>query len=391
MNMDTHYQRIMTALENNDYLSTPRNNLLFKEYIKAKFNGGFGRLVYEKVIASKRTAIKKGLCIRKVDQFFQKNFDAITENEMVKYRDLLNDDKIFSQKTKCRFNQNFIVEDTDIPLKYRYKCDIKNSLVEFYRFIQEYVYQESNQELPDIMKYFVLRKPDDYKNIVVDFISEEGLDKFFEIIPTKKFEAFIKLGIMSAGRPCELIKIRYGRGHNLYKNRDGKWVIHLPNIKRVSYKKFPFVIDMYQDFLYPYFESLDLKDGEIVFGYTENSFAKLMKDYTERALGRPYPPKILRKTARMIRVNAGYSTDFINKLMGHAPGSSVIGHYLNYEGVKNDNPLAEQKLNEMQYPSLKKDYEKLKLELQAQKEQMKEMMDLILKKGIKNLKDQGVV
>jgi integrase len=381
----------MAELDSNEYLSTPRNNLLFKEYIKAKFNGGFGRLVYEKAIASKRTAIKKSLCIRKVDHYFRKNFDEITEDEMVIYRDLLNDDKICAQKTKCRSSKNFIVEDTGIPLKYRYKCDIKNTLEEFYRFIQEFIYQESGKEFPDIMKYFVLRKPDDYKNIIVDFIPEEDLDKLFGIIPTKNFEAFIKLGIMSAGRPCELISIRFGRSHNLYKNREGKWVIHLPNIKRVSYKKFPFVIDLYQDFLCPYFDSLDLKEGDLVFTYTENSFFRLMREYTKRALGRPYPPKILRKTARMIRVNAGYSTDFINKLMGHAPGSSVISHYLNYEGVKNDNPLAEQKLNEMQYPSLKKDYDKLKLELQAQKEQMKEMMDLILKKGVKSLKDQGIV
>lgn len=186
MNKDKHYLRIMAGLDSNSYLSTPRNNLLFKEYIKAKFNGGYGRLVYEKVIASKRTAIKKSLCIRKVDLYFQKNFDDITEDEMVKYRDQLNDDKIFTQRTKCRSFQDFIVEDTDIPLTYRYKCDIKNTLEEFYRFIQEFVYQESGEDFPNIMKFFVLRKPDDYKNIVVDFIPEESLEKILRYNPDKK-------------------------------------------------------------------------------------------------------------------------------------------------------------------------------------------------------------
>ncbi len=110
---------------------------------------------------------------------------------------------------------------------------------------------------------------------------------------------------------------------------------------------------------------------------TEETIAKLMRHYSTKYLNYKYTPKILRKTARMLRTNAGYSEQWINKLMGHSPASRIQAHYVNHEGIKNE-PLANEKLKAQQYPSLKRDYEKIKLEMQAQKEQIKHMKDTIM-------------
>ena len=79
----------------------------------------------------------------------------------------------------------------------------------------------------------------------------------------------------------------------------------------------------------------------------------------------------------MIRSNAGYSTDWINKLMGHSPGSNIQAHYLNYDGIKNE-PGANEKLKAQQFPSLKKDYDNIKLQMQAQREQIEHMNKVLL-------------
>ena len=252
------------------------------------------------------------------------------------------------------------------------------------------------KSLPEICRFWKLQKPDDYQPVKVEFLNDDEITIFLNNIKNRDFKAFVQLSLMSAGRPCEMTKIKYGKGNNLYKNKDGKWIIHLPKIKRVSYMKFPFEVDMYEDELCPYFNNLDKKTGDRVFKYTEGTIRKLMLHYSEKYLEHRYSPKILRKSARMLRTNAGYSHDWINKLMGHAPGSRVQGHYTNYEGIKND-PVANEKLKAAQYPSLKKEYENVKMQLQAQQEQMKELQnreqqredDLINRLYEKIKKDKG--
>lgn len=403
MRSDQQYGRIVEQLDLKNYLSTPKNNSLLKLYLESKFNGGFGRIIYDKTIASSRTALKKAITIRKVDSFFRKDFDLISEDEMLKFRDELNADGLKANKTMIerditKKNVSFRIAQTERALSYRTKCDIRINFIEFYRFIMEYHYQENKaaidsgnlKALDDITRFFRLKRPSDYNEITVNYISDDEIRTLLGAINNHVLKAMIQMSIMSGARPCEILNVRYGRKHNLYRNNDGNWVICLPQIKRVSYKKFPFVIDMFEDDLCPYLNNLSVNEGDLVFNMTEDTFRKLMLYYTGKYLGKKYSPKILRKTARMIRTNAGYSHDWINKLMGHAPGSKVQGHYLNYQGIKNEMD-ANDRLKSQQYPSLKRDYEKLRLEMQAQKEQMKEMMDLIIKKGVKNLKDQGLV
>ena len=108
-----------------------------------------------------------------------------------------------------------------------------------------------------------------------------------------------------------------------------------------------------------------------------------MKHYSNKYLKKNYTPKVLRKTARMIRTNAGYTEQWINKLLGHSPGTKVTGHYVNHAGVKNE-PIANEKLKAQQYPSIKKEYEKIKLKMQAQEQQMTTMEDKLMTKMAEN-------
>lgn len=377
MNDKQEYELIQDDLKNNKFVSTPKNNKLIFDFLEAKRSGGFERIIF-KTKCGYKTLVKKARNLTKVDQHFKKDFDKITEKELLAYRDLLNDDKIFCDKTLIKWNEQktkswFEIVPTNRPLSYRTKEDYKQNFTEFYHFIMEWAYQKTGAEIKDITRYFTLVRPSDYKDIKVDFIPDDDLMTLLNNIRNPHFKALVQLSIMSGARPCEIINLRIGKGFNLYKNKENKWIVHLPKIKRISYKKFPFELDMYEDELYPYFNNLKKKEGELVFKMTEGTFRKLMLHYTEKYLGKRYSPKILRKTARMIRTNAGYSHDWINKLMGHAPESRVQGHYLNYEGVKNE-PIANEKLKAQQYPSLKKDYEALKLQLQAQKEQMAQLI-----------------
>lgn len=385
MNEERRYAVVEKSIKENKYLSTPKNNELLLGFINAKVNGAFGRVVFEKRIRNLKTSIKKCCNIKKIDQYFKKNFYDINEDEMLEYRDLMNSDKIFKNKTIIQWKEKgYKIDETTIPLSYRTKIDYRSNFGEFWKFIMEYYYQENKEEikkeklkeLPDIMRYFTLQKPEDFEEIVVDFIEDDDILTLLNNIKNKEFKACVQTFLMSGARPCEILKIRYGKQYNLYKNKDGKWIIHLPKIKGVSYKKFPMEIDMYEDELIPYFQNLKLKEGDYIFKITEQTLVKLMNHYTSKYLPKRYTLKILRKTARMIRSNAGYSEQWINKLMGHSPSSRIIGHYVNHGGIKNEDP-ANERMKAQQYPSLKKDYANMQLKLKAQEENMKAMQDQI--------------
>lgn len=372
------YKLIVDNIKANKFLSTPLNNKLLLEFIKAKQKGEFGRIVYD-TICEDGTLVKKARNLAKIERHFKKDFYDITEAELLKYRDLMNDDKIFASQTMVNFVDEkirFKIMPTKKPLKFRTKEDYSINFKEFYRFIIEYKYKKEGVEISDISRFFKLRRPKDFRDVVVEFMDDDEVITLLNNIKNRKFKTIVQLSLMSGARPCEIINVRYGKSNNLYKNKEKKWVIHLPKIKRISFKKFPFVVDMYEDELYPYFNSLKLKDGALVFNTTEATFRRLMLYYTEKYLGKRYSPKILRKTARMMRTNAGYSEQWINKLLGHAPGTKVQAHYVNQGGVEGD-PVANEKLKTKQYPSIKKDYDKLKLELQATREQMQEMGEYI--------------
>jgi hypothetical protein len=370
----TQWKKLEARLEKGTFLSTPFNNKLALLFLKAKENGGYERIVYNHRCIF-QTLIKNARNLARVDGFFKKDFDKINEKELLKYRDLLNDDKVYSYRTRISWVEKKIkgkvkklpihkVEKTDKPISYRTKVDIQVTFIKFNEFMREYFYQEKKEELKDITSFFTVRRPTDFKEVTVNYIPDDELHTFLDNIHNRELKSLIQLSLMSGARKCEALSIRYGKSYNLYKNQEGKWIIHLPKIKKISYTKFPFIVDMYEEELCPFFENLCKRDGELVFSITDKTYSRLMNYYSEKHLGKKYTPTVLRKTARMIRTNAGYSHDWINKLMGHAPGSKVQGHYTNYEGIKNE-PEANEKLKAQQYPSIKKDYENLKLKIKA--------------------------
>ena len=394
------YNFLKDKLQNNEFLKVPKNNEYLCAFLEAKKRGGYKRIIYNKP-CSYKTLVKKARNVVKVEEYFNKDFSEINEDDLLQYRDLLNDDKIFKSKTLVKWKETnkinsktgnpikkpyFEIEKTDKPLSHRTKEDYKENFCEFYRFIIEYERQNKGKQLNDITSFFRLRRPSDFQEIKVEWINDQEREKLLMNIRNEDFKALVQLSIMSGARPSEIIKVRYGQANNLYKNNKNKWVIHLPKIKAVSYKKYPFIIDLYEDELTSYFENKHFKEGDLVFKTTEQTFRKLMKHYSTKYLGKAYSPKILRKTARMIRSNAGYSTDWINKLMGHAPGTNVTAHYVNYEGITQENS-ANERLKGREFPSIKQHYEDLKLKTQAQEEHMKKMqeqIDIMLKERIQS-------
>ena len=390
---EREYKNISGKCQSSRFLSTPLNNKLLLEFIEAKRKGSYGRLLYKSQIQYK-TLVKKARNIARIEKHFKKDIDKISEKEMLNYREMLNANKILCYKTtviwgkKTSKTPKFKLSKTNRPLSYRTKCDYKENFSDFHRFVREYFFQTENRKIPDITKFFQIQCPSDFNEITVEYIPEEDIPTLLENIQTRKFKHMVQLSLMSGARPCEITKVRYGNKYNLYKNSEGKWIIKLPKVKRVSYKKFRFVIDLYEEELGPYFNSLKLIEGDLVFNYTQKTFRKLMKHYTIKYLGKHYSPKILRKSARMIRTNSGETEMFINKLMGHAPGSKVQAHYTNYEGIKS-NKNAVDRLKEIQYPSLKSDYEKLTREMFALKRKKKEEVKEVKKEEVKPVKKEA--
>lgn len=379
------YEKLIKKIKDNKLLSTPLNNKLLLKFIEAKLNGGYERIQYEKVVGH-QTIIKKSRNLSRIDDYFKKDFYKLTEKEILELRDDLNNDKIMSNQTLVKWKENdkgqnkltIKTKKTNKPLKYRTKADYVVNFKEFWEFLIEYYRVEENKELKDITRFFKVRKPTYFNEIVVKFIPREELEILISNITNKQFKAMVQLSLMSASRPCEILNVKYGE--NLYKNSKGEWIIHLPKIKGVSYKKFPFKIDMYEKELIPYFESLELKHGDLVFKSTETAFRKLMKEYSMKYLKKNYTPKVLRKTARMLRTNAGYTEQWINKLLGHSPNSKVQAHYTNYEGIEEDTE-ANRKLRNQMNPDLKTDLDKVKLETKAYKENIEEMKKEIKKQN----------
>lgn len=391
---EEYYDKIIQICKQNKYLSTPKNNKLLVEFLQAKIKGGYGRIIFDKDIGKKR-AIIKAINLRKVDDHFQKDFDKLTEDDLLKYRDLLNKDEIYCKKVKVKWNKTkertalsgSEIEQSKTPISYRTKQDLVKNFKEFWKFLTEYHHQNKKKELTDITRYLKIKKPDDFKEVNPTCMSEEEVHKLLGGIKNEDFKALVQLSLMSGARPCEILRVKLGS--NLYKNNKGKWVIHLPKVKRVSYTKHPFEIDMYEESIYPYFEKLkeSKKQGDYVFSTTDATFRKLMKYYTFKYLGVAYSPKILRKTARMLRTNAGYQEMWINKLLGHSPNSNVQAYYTNYAGIENDT-LANEKLKEKQYPGLKQDYDNLKLKQKAQEEKLAELKELVTRMAANEIRSR---
>jgi hypothetical protein len=394
--MKLEYEHIIKRLENKDLFSTSKNNDFVLEFAKAKLNGGYGRLTYKNSIV-KKTIVKKIRNLTLIDRFFNKDFDKLNEDDIIKLKNDLNNDIIKKNKTLINRKDNIVsfeIEKTNKPLSYRTKKDYVTNFKEFFQFVIEYVYQTSNKkiELKDNTRFLNIKQPEDYSDVKINFITDEELNILFNNIKNIHFKALIQISVMSGARPIEALNIRYGKEYNLYKNNQNRWVIHLPKMKRLSYKKYPIVIDMFEDELYPYLDNIirNKKESELIFKMTFNTFSKLMKHYTIKYLNKHYSPKILRKTARMIRSNAGYTHDWINKLMGHSPNSRIQAHYTNYDGIETDD-LANEKLKDRLNPTLKEEYNKLKLKMQAQEEQMNEMkkqQETIMKAILKDIKDK---
>jgi len=97
--------------------------------------------------------------------------------------------------------------------------------------------------LQDIMRFFRLKR--DKTRLKIKYMTMEEVLKLKDYIKNGDFKALVLMTIASAGRPCEVIKVKYGE--NVYKNKNGKWVIHLPEVKGVSYQKFPIELQMFDD------------------------------------------------------------------------------------------------------------------------------------------------
>lgn len=389
-------EKIMTQLQANTYMSTPKNNKLVHEYLSSKFKGGYGRLIYRRKMTSPMTANKKANTMHMIDKHFKQDFDTITEDDLIEYRDLLNNDKIKATLTKFTADNNpkskrhvkAVTNNTEEPISFRRKQDYIETFNEFWLFLTEYVYQtERKRKLPDITRFFKLQRPAEHEEVKVRFIpfneNNDELNTLLSSLDNRHLKAQIAASIMSCARPCEICSVKFGSEHNLYKNNEGKWVIHKPRVKGVSYKNFPLVLDMYEDILVPYFETQHYNDGDKVFKYNEASFRRLMRYYTKNKLGKEYSPKILRKTGRMIRTQAKYSYDQINKICGHAPGSKVQKHYLNYDGLELDDE-SETRLKGLQYPNLKREYDEIKQRMAAMEERFNHQMDMLVKGQFKD-------
>lgn len=378
----------MRSLEKGTMFKLKENNKLVHEYLTAKLNGGYERIVYQRIITLSR-AYKINNMLKLIERYFNKPFTELTEKDMIRFRDDLNNDKVMSEKRKILKKGN-----KRNPLDYGTKEDIVSDFKAFWIFLQEY-YEKKGKILPDINRFFRVRRPSDYRELKVDYLSIEQVNKLKQGIRDPQFLSCIYLALMSCARPCEIINVKLG--DNVYKEK-GKWIVYLPRIKGVSYKKYQFVIDIYAEQIIPYLEEClkTKKKGDKIYDYTPAQLRMRVSRLTKKVLKREYSPKILRKTGRMIRHWSHWDTELINKLSGHRAGSDIIQNYINHEGLEVPQTLSD-KSQSITNPNLYEDMNNLKSEQTANQEAIKSMQKQIQelekyqKMYIETIKNKGMI
>lgn len=380
----------MERLKENKIFSVKANNKFVLEFLNARKNGGYERLMFKKSADSPSTNLRVMQHLIKCEEILSKQFDLVTEDDIQKLRNKLNENALTSKKTsikKTKGSFDWKTVQTNKPLSYDTKRQMRNAWLMFWNFLTEYVYQTSNKKrkLEDVNKYFSLTKDEDYRDYKVEFIPLDRLEFLIQSINAPKFKALIMFSLATGARPVEALRAKLGI--NVYRGEDGEWVQRLPNIKRVSYKKFPFKFFLYRDELTIYLNQVSnkLKHGDVIFDYSYPTFLNMMRYYTKKALGQAYSPKILRKTSRMLLEKTNLSTLQKRKFMGHHPDSKIDQHYANYDGVDIDEESLGN-VDKYSSPTLKQELRNLKLKDEGREEKMqslenkqKALMQLLLK------------
>jgi len=398
MGIVDQYELRLQRLRANGIFKHSDNNKYVLEFVLAKQNGGYKRLNYKLRAESPNSILRLIQHLLRVEDYLDKPFHKVTEKDIVQFRDDLNHDKVFKKKTITKNKKGFVPEinvvRTKEPLSFDTKRHMRNAWVLFWEFLTEYFYHKWNKsQLPDINKFFKLSRGEDYRSVKVDFIPADKLNTFLEGITNRDFKALVMFCLTTGARPIEVINVKMGT--NIYRNEGGEWVQHLPNIKRVSYKKFPFKIFMYEEELVPYFNMKEkqLKTGDKVFNISSQTFYKLMRYYSKKTLGKTYTPKILRKTTRMLLEKTSLSPLEKRKIMGHSPDSTIDLHYTNYDGINLDD-VSLGKLTEYTSPTLKQQFDELKLKdlgRDKEVEQLKESQRRLVKILLKEIQSRGKV
>lgn len=175
-------------------------------------------------------------------------------------------------------------------------------------------------------------------------------------------------------------------------NNDTKvyyYLIHISKdiTKSKADRTIPVVIDECNDLLRRYLEPM--RDEHFLSEVSYNAVLKMLKVATENAgvvtkpKGEAMHPHILRKSATLHLLNAGYSVDQVKMMLGHKPSSKVIDVYLNYSGL-DMKPIID-KVQSADVDKLRKELENTKMQMNAQQQLMDKMssqMDLLRKQII---------
>lgn len=363
-------QKILNSLEFNSI-----NKKLFFEWLnkkEEKLKNQKGREETDKIRWSK-TLNKYLDFFVGIDKWFKKPFNELTEEDLIKVREDLEEGRITNKKGE-KFSQS-------TRLDYYNKVFKSN----FFEFLG----------LKEIAKkIFVLEREEDAE---VKFFTKEDLDqmtKFSNNIRNKMFLYFLFDTGVRIGTALNIQIKDCEERHNIETKQD-YFLIHIN--KEYTKSKIDSTISLLlpetNELLSTYLKNKK-KTKELLFQFSYSNARKLIERVSRVAKIKTKPENKevsihdFRKSCATYFLSKKYSIDFVRKRLGHKPSSTVIDKYVNYLGLNEEEAVTQSQ--EMNYGDLLKKYKETTETVKALDQNLKGMeekyRDLINKLKLVNPK-----
>lgn len=385
---------IYEHLEKKEYLDNPEDNNLLLQYLQSKEKGEYGSLQYgtDGNGCSEATLLKNAILIRQALSYIKKQIKDITREDAISLRDMLKKNEIKAIKWRTKKGTN-TVEQYETQMTYSTKRTVLLVITQFWKWYQEYKYNEEKKEIPNIFERIKLVKPQETEHNI-DWLEPEELKKLMKHLERHEdYRLFVAIAIDTAGRPLELANLR--RRHFIYKG--DKLFCKLPNIKGCSGRKHTNEVLYEKGFIESKIKNLN--SDSFIFDFIDTnkpikrspncydwnmkkyiSLTSRTKNYTYRIIGKRYTPYAFRKTSTMhwLRISNNDAI-WVQKRLGHVEGSPQIKYYMSFEGIKTPEGV-DKRLKDDKYMSVSEEMQTFQEENQSMKlqmEQMKQQMDMM--------------
>lgn len=303
-------------LNANAYFSNGSTNRWGRELVAYLCNGMHLDVVNPEPIDLTRNTLTKVLGrLRRIDMFVQKPLEKYTAQDFNGFVAAFMENRLPHIP-----NSNRKMQQQAIGL---YVREFKR-LWRIYR--QWQIHNSKRIKLVDYEWGMNLRPPkvrvhhEDYPRLTLDQVHRLADD-----LLTEEYRVRLLLSVNLMGRKCEISNLRFRDVE--FRENESVWV-KLPNVKKHSTDKVRVELFTYaKTALRKYIDGKNLRNDDLLFPSNDFSFAKNLRDRSQKIYGMRINPKTLRKLGVCIAEQLGYTREDVERIGGWEANSPVIAHY----------------------------------------------------------------